>query len=766
MKLSNVNALSQDTWEVWGLSLPAAQRERLVQSWVRVRALGALVFVVAALVLWFVWRWHALLPVAGLALVSVLDAFARIRRRAFANPWVSVLLDITVIYVCMGVASVPDSAYGIAYVYMVLSALLLLEPMAATTSILYASGWFPLIVNLWPAAEATASVAEIITAGAITDFVLGLGSLGLLMVTMRIANRERRRRAHRARMQTAIAQASNALLTGRGDDPIESSLRALLHATAADSVFIEMNIDDPKLGLCSSMAVEVHQDGSVPDPADLWQRVPWSVLSGRTALENGQSHVVRFSELGDEERMLYAQSDIRSELNIPIFVNGTWWGLIGFDATDENRVWPDSDNVVLSTAAEMIGAYLERAAAQNEMQRMIDDLDLQLRYQQGLSECAAALQSPDEAEALQVALESLRMATQTDYAYIEEQQSGTTDGATITHLCGDADTIPATGLTPAGDRGHGASSTAGKKWELRLPIEAQDDRRGSIVFSDRTDDRAWSRHEVQALQTAAQMVGAYWDRAAAAADLEELVRSKDEFVAAVSHELRTPLTSVVGRAAELRDRRGEFTDAEAQELISIIAGESTEVANIVNDLLIVARAEIDTLFLAQKPLDICDAVQEVVSEGRHRGGVEVTGTDARVYGDPLRIRQILRNLVSNAARHGGENVRLEVAVDGSMASIVVADDGRGVEEHDKDVIFDPYVSAHRVATQPASVGLGLAVARQLARLMGGDLVYERENGWTRFVLTLPLANDAVRRHVAGPPVSSTLLSVALSEHRG
>ncbi len=77
--------------------------------------------------------------------------------------------------------------------------------------------------------------------------------------------------------------------------------------------------------------------------------------------------------------------------------------------------------------------------------------------------------------------------------------------------------------------------------------------------------------------------------------------------------------------------------------------------------------------------------------------------------------------------------------DGAIAAVTVADDGSGVDENLTDVIFEPYGRAHEALTQPASVGLGLAVSRNLARLMGGDVTYSRMGDWTEFNLTLPVA---------------------------
>ncbi|MFQ5554939.1 MAG: ATP-binding protein [Acidimicrobiia bacterium] len=103
-----------------------------------------------------------------------------------------------------------------------------------------------------------------------------------------------------------------------------------------------------------------------------------------------------------------------------------------------------------------------------------------------------------------------------------------------------------------------------------------------------------------------------------------------------------------------------------------------------------------------------------------------------------RFRQILRDLLVNAERYGGSSVDVTIARNDGVATITVADDGPGIGDVDDDAILEPYVIATHDTAQPASVGLGLAVARDLARLMLGALIYERRAGWTRFILTLPM----------------------------
>jgi signal transduction histidine kinase len=223
--------------------------------------------------------------------------------------------------------------------------------------------------------------------------------------------------------------------------------------------------------------------------------------------------------------------------------------------------------------------------------------------------------------------------------------------------------------------------------------------------------------------------------------LEEVIRSKDQFVASVSHELRTPLTAVVGLSHELHDNWSIYDGADAREIVDLIATQSSELSDIIEDLLVAARADIGTLTLQPRRVNLRTELDAVIA-GQFLGGgpaaptVSVEPGSESVWSDPLRFRQIIRNLLTNATRYGGDNVSVHAYCDGPVVKIAVRDDGPGVPLERADSIFDPYTSAHEPGTQPGSVGLGLAVSRTLARLMGGDLVYNGQSG-TSFELTVP-----------------------------
>ncbi|HEX9848695.1 MAG TPA: PAS domain-containing sensor histidine kinase [Acidimicrobiia bacterium] len=227
--------------------------------------------------------------------------------------------------------------------------------------------------------------------------------------------------------------------------------------------------------------------------------------------------------------------------------------------------------------------------------------------------------------------------------------------------------------------------------------------------------------------------------------LEHLLYAKDRFLATVSHELRTPLTSLVGFAEILRTNSHSLTERERDEFIETLSRESADLAAIIDDLLVLTRADHGTLALASVPVDLkAQAAQVLEAMGlRDRIPIEVDGDPARAEGDPARIRQILRNLINNAIAYGEDPIRIQVGLDGATIHIAVINAGRPIPQEVGDRIFEPY---HRVggdSGKPDSMGLGLTVSRTLARLMGGQLTYEPGDGGNTFLLSLPALSNVV-----------------------
>jgi signal transduction histidine kinase len=208
--------------------------------------------------------------------------------------------------------------------------------------------------------------------------------------------------------------------------------------------------------------------------------------------------------------------------------------------------------------------------------------------------------------------------------------------------------------------------------------------------------------------------------------LEEVVESKDRLIASISHELRNPLTAVVGFSSILASDWETMDDDTRYEMVSEIAEQVGDVSALLDDFLAVNSGGVLQVDDAVVPLD------SIMSRIDVSGVTVDVDADLAVRGDALRIRQIVRNLVRNAQRHGGADVVVKSATADGRVTIEVVDDGLGVPPEIADRLFQPYSHGGKAG----SLGLGLAVSLGLARAMDGDLRYRRENDHTVFTLEM------------------------------
>jgi signal transduction histidine kinase len=219
-------------------------------------------------------------------------------------------------------------------------------------------------------------------------------------------------------------------------------------------------------------------------------------------------------------------------------------------------------------------------------------------------------------------------------------------------------------------------------------------------------------------------------------------KSKDEFIANVSHELRTPLTGIVGFAQLL-----ESSDLEPSslEVVRLIVDQSAELSRMVDDLLTAARADANALTINLVDASIQNEVDEVVRFVElMRTEVEVFCQDAMVVIDPERFRQVLRNLLVNARKHGGSKIKVRGVVKDSKYICTVIDDGAGVPTHVQERLFSRFVHTGEAPVIMGSVGLGLAIVQELCRLMDCEVSYRRVRGETWFSVTMPLAERTLQ----------------------
>ena len=228
--------------------------------------------------------------------------------------------------------------------------------------------------------------------------------------------------------------------------------------------------------------------------------------------------------------------------------------------------------------------------------------------------------------------------------------------------------------------------------------------------------------------------------------------AKSEFLTIMSHELRTPLNAI-GGYADLMEMglRGPVTPEQKRDLDRIKLSQQ-HLLGLISAVLDLSRIESGRVAYRPEPVALFPFLTSVDALVGPQAAAKALSlrcepceTDVVVFTDREKLRQIMLNLLSNAIRHTPPHGLITVSVEprGDLAAIIVEDSGPGIPSDKLEQVFEPFVQLDRSLTQSREgMGLGLAISRDLARGMGGDLVAQaRPNTGARFVLTLPRAED-------------------------
>ncbi len=233
--------------------------------------------------------------------------------------------------------------------------------------------------------------------------------------------------------------------------------------------------------------------------------------------------------------------------------------------------------------------------------------------------------------------------------------------------------------------------------------------------------------------------------AEALAQERRAVELKNEFVSMVSHELRTPLTGLAGFTETLADSWSVLPPEEVDEFLRIMLRENEHLSSLVEDILVIPRLEAGQIRMHTEDFDLATDVHTVASLIFGTGAYSVAiPANIVVRADRTRLRQILRNLLENAKKYGGDEVLIEGELSGStLYTVVVSDNGSGIMEEDQERIFQQFEQlSSGSARLQQGVGLGLPIARKLAKAMGGDLWYEdRFPVGSRFCFSVTVVDD-------------------------
>ena len=231
--------------------------------------------------------------------------------------------------------------------------------------------------------------------------------------------------------------------------------------------------------------------------------------------------------------------------------------------------------------------------------------------------------------------------------------------------------------------------------------------------------------------------------------------NKSQFVSSMSHELRTPLNAIIGLTEMMVTNAARFGTEKAQEPLQRVNRAGTHLLGLINQVLDLSKIEAGKLELNPQTVQLAPLIEEVIGTARqlaeqnkNRLVVEAQENLGTITVDPMRLRQILLNLLSNACKFtkaGEVTLRPRRVADGrDWIELAVADSGIGMTPKQQAKLFEEFSQADATTAQRfGGTGLGLAITRKLARMMGGDVTVTSEPGkGSVFTVRLPGGADS------------------------
>lgn len=731
----------------------AARRSVVVARWHELRRIGGLIALGLSLVAGIILVWPAMAIIAVLGAAVALDATIALRTER-SDVAATLVADITFTGFGLVIAAVPPAAIGMVVAYYVLVLAVL-----GTSSNAWPIGLYAVVVGVVASVAPTAlgldggPVERSLVAGVIVVAVFGISTISITREFARMRRKGKETTGRRIEVADAITKASTAFVAEDESRALGLALEAIRVGMDVSAVFVERNVHDPQLGMCA-VVVDRASDDTFPHPSiDRQSKVPWSSMPGaRAHLEGGAPFFYRVEESRGTAADRGGDRALQVEVNVPIVVAGEWVGVVGAADCDDRRIWRSDDLMLLRTLGDLTAAFWQRERDAKMRDSLIGSLDGRLRYEEAIASASQALLG-ERAGGLHPALRAVGIAAGVDEVFVTATHADVQGNPTAevvatwvapgsTETVENSDAWSYEGLDDVREalvRGDLAEWDTESVLSLVASVEVEGAWSGSVAFRHHGPERIWDDRERAFLRTIADMLGAFYERARNRARLEESLSSKDQLIASVSHELRTPLTAVVGLADELRSAGDSFDVIEREQLLGVIADESSEMADLVEDLLVAARSQDGSIPVFPERIDLALLTQSVISHLAvpESVTVRIDDVDSVAYADPVRVRQIVRNLLTNAFRYGGPTITATYGSDGTSAWVDIHDDGVGIPEAERKAIFEPYGRSRSSTTVKASVGLGLTLSRRLAELMDGSLDYVDGDG-TTFRLSVPL----------------------------
>ncbi len=301
-----------------------------------------------------------------------------------------------------------------------------------------------------------------------------------------------------------------------------------------------------------------------------------------------------------------------------------------------------------------------------------------------------------------------------------------------------------------------------------VPLPGRRRSLGAITFVSSDSLRLFTEMDLRHAEEFARQAATAMENAMLYRDAQEANRAKDDFLATLSHELRTPMTAILGWSRLLQE--GDLDDETFANAVEAVLRSAQAQATLIDDVLDMSRIIAGKMQVETEPVDIVDIAEAAIRTVQPAADAKGVALELQrrpgaslVTGDPNRLQQIIWNLLSNAIKftpRGGE-VITRIEQSHSFVRVTVRDTGKGIARSFLPHVFEPFRQAENVTTRThGGIGLGLAIAKQLVELHGGNIsaFSEGEGQGATFIIELPVRamRSAATDHPTVPQRATTL----------